>query len=163
MGFASTRNGASPRERAASDRTRILLKVNNAIVSHLDLAQVLNAVSACVRREAKVLCRLERAVPLPSKMLTLFEPEFTAARPSFPSPLKSASAAPAGCPDLVAHSGLEVQRPTCRSLGGKQRCQNCTRFLLLRHGGGLFMLSTCNHSYENGGSRSRTTNTSFGV
>ena len=33
----------------------------------LDLAQVLNAVSACVRREAKVLCRLERAVPLPSK------------------------------------------------------------------------------------------------
>ena len=33
MGFASTRNGASPRERAASDRTRILLKVNNAIVS----------------------------------------------------------------------------------------------------------------------------------
>ena len=86
MGFASTRNGASPRERAASDRTRILLKVNNAIVSHLDLAQVLNAVSACVRREAKVLCRLERAVPLPSKMLTLFEPEFTA-RPSCPSPL----------------------------------------------------------------------------
>ena len=57
----------SPGERAASDRTRILLKVNNAIVSHLDLAQVLNAVSACVRREAKVLCRLERAVPLPSK------------------------------------------------------------------------------------------------
>ena len=52
----------------------------------LDLAQVLNAVSACVRREAKVLCRLERAVPLPSKMLTLFEPEFTA-RPSCPSPL----------------------------------------------------------------------------
>ena len=34
---------------------------------------------------------------------------------------------------------------------------------LSRHGGDLVMLSICSTSHENGGSRSRTTNTSFGV
>jgi formate hydrogenlyase transcriptional activator len=36
-----------------SDRTRVLLEINNAVVSHLDLAQVLRAVSTCLRREIK--------------------------------------------------------------------------------------------------------------
>src|SRR5438094_6452056 len=45
----------------------------------------------------------------------------------------------------------------------KAHCQNCTRFLLSRYGGDLLMHSICCHSYENGGSRSRTTNTSFSV
>ncbi len=39
--------------RLPSDRARVLLEINNAIVSHLDLAQVLNAISDCVRREVK--------------------------------------------------------------------------------------------------------------
>jgi formate hydrogenlyase transcriptional activator len=37
--------------RAITDRARILLKINNAIVSQLDLAEVLKAISACLRRE----------------------------------------------------------------------------------------------------------------
>ena len=37
--------------RPLAERARVLLEINNAIVSHLDLAQVLNAVSACLRRE----------------------------------------------------------------------------------------------------------------
>jgi len=37
--------------RPLAERTRVLLEINNAIVSHLDLAQVLNAVSACLHRE----------------------------------------------------------------------------------------------------------------
>ncbi|MBS1852242.1 MAG: sigma 54-interacting transcriptional regulator [Acidobacteria bacterium] len=34
-----------------ADRARVLLEINNAVVSHLDLAEVLNAISACLRRE----------------------------------------------------------------------------------------------------------------
>lgn len=39
--------------RLPSDRARVLLEINNAIVSHLDLAEVLKAVSSCLRREIK--------------------------------------------------------------------------------------------------------------
>ena len=39
--------------RTPSDRAHVLLEINNAIVSHLDLAQVLNAISDCLRREIK--------------------------------------------------------------------------------------------------------------
>ena len=39
--------------RALADRARVLLEINNAVVSHLDLVQVLNAVSACLRSEIK--------------------------------------------------------------------------------------------------------------
>ena len=39
--------------RPSSDRARVLLEINNAIVSHLDLEQVLRAVSDCLRREIK--------------------------------------------------------------------------------------------------------------
>jgi formate hydrogenlyase transcriptional activator len=41
------------RARLPSDRARVLLEINNAIVSHLDLAQVLNAISDCLRREVQ--------------------------------------------------------------------------------------------------------------
>ena len=36
-----------------SERARVLLEINNAIVSHLDLKQVLKSVSDCLRREIK--------------------------------------------------------------------------------------------------------------
>jgi len=39
--------------RPSADRARVLLEINNAIVSHLDLVQVLRAVSDCLRREIK--------------------------------------------------------------------------------------------------------------
>src|SRR6478672_11549476 len=39
--------------RPLSDRAHVLLEINNAIVSHLDLAQVLQAISDCLRREFK--------------------------------------------------------------------------------------------------------------
>ncbi len=39
--------------RAPEERARVLLEINNAVVAHLDLAQVLSAVSACLRREIK--------------------------------------------------------------------------------------------------------------
>ena len=48
---ADARGGSFTGERAPSDRARVLLEINNAVVSHLDLAQVLKAVSACLRRE----------------------------------------------------------------------------------------------------------------
>jgi formate hydrogenlyase transcriptional activator len=51
-GSAGTGENSQARgQRATSDRARVLLEINNAIVSHLDLAQVLNAISACLRRE----------------------------------------------------------------------------------------------------------------
>src|SRR5215470_8789673 len=43
-------NAFSPHE---IERARILLEINNSIVSHLDLAQVLKGVSDCLRREIK--------------------------------------------------------------------------------------------------------------
>jgi formate hydrogenlyase transcriptional activator len=43
--------GADPHP--VSDRTRVLLEINNAIVSHLDLKRVLKSVSDCLRREIK--------------------------------------------------------------------------------------------------------------
>jgi formate hydrogenlyase transcriptional activator len=39
--------------RVPADRARVLLEINNAVVSHLDLAEVLKSVSACLRREIK--------------------------------------------------------------------------------------------------------------
>ena len=51
VNFENTRLSAG--ERAVSDRARVLLEINNAIVTQLDLAQVLNAISACLRREIK--------------------------------------------------------------------------------------------------------------
>ena len=39
--------------RLPADRARVLLEINNAVVAHLDLAQVLKTVSACLRREIK--------------------------------------------------------------------------------------------------------------
>lgn len=52
-GSATAEDGRQRVERAPADRARVLLEINNAIVSHLDLAQVLRAVSACLRREIK--------------------------------------------------------------------------------------------------------------
>jgi formate hydrogenlyase transcriptional activator len=40
-------------DRITADRARVLLEINNAIVSHLDLVKVLQAVSACLRREIR--------------------------------------------------------------------------------------------------------------
>jgi len=45
--------GRAPASRPPSDRARVLLEINNAIVSHLDLAELLKAVSACLRREIR--------------------------------------------------------------------------------------------------------------
>ena len=36
---------------SSSDRAQLLLEINNAIVSHLDLAQLMKAISGCLRRE----------------------------------------------------------------------------------------------------------------
>jgi formate hydrogenlyase transcriptional activator len=47
------------------DRLRLLLEVNNAVVSHLDLDQVFTAVSACLRR----------VIPHDGSSLLLYEPE----------------------------------------------------------------------------------------
>ena len=49
----SDSHAGQPSVRPPSDRAHVLLEINNAIVSHLDLAQVLNAVSDCLRREIK--------------------------------------------------------------------------------------------------------------
>ncbi len=46
-------HASQPSVRPPSDRAHVLLEINNAIVSHLDLAQVLNAISDCLRREIK--------------------------------------------------------------------------------------------------------------
>jgi formate hydrogenlyase transcriptional activator len=50
---ASSVVGQSLPLRLPADRARVLLEINNAVVSHLDLAQVLKSVSACLRREIK--------------------------------------------------------------------------------------------------------------
>src|SRR5581483_7412395 len=52
-GSAAATNGALNSSRTSPDRARVLLEINNAVVSHLDLAQVLRAVSECLRREIK--------------------------------------------------------------------------------------------------------------
>jgi len=52
-GSAATEDSRSLPERAASDRARILLEITNAVVSNLDLAQVLKSVSVCLKREIK--------------------------------------------------------------------------------------------------------------
>src|SRR5215468_9452985 len=44
-------SGQATGVRKPADRARVLLEINNAIVSHLDLAQVLRAISHCLRRE----------------------------------------------------------------------------------------------------------------
>jgi formate hydrogenlyase transcriptional activator len=45
--------GQSSRIRLPAERARVLLEINNAIVSHLDLTQVLQSISDCLRREIK--------------------------------------------------------------------------------------------------------------
>jgi formate hydrogenlyase transcriptional activator len=45
--------GRSAEHRPPTERARLLLEINNQIVSHLDLAQVLKGVSDCLRREIK--------------------------------------------------------------------------------------------------------------
>jgi len=50
---ASSVVGQSLPPRVPGDRARVLLEINNAVVTHLDLAQVLKSVSACLRREIK--------------------------------------------------------------------------------------------------------------
>lgn len=45
--------GHSVPHRLPADRARVLLEINNAVVSHLNLAEVLRSVSACLRREIK--------------------------------------------------------------------------------------------------------------
>jgi formate hydrogenlyase transcriptional activator len=52
-GSAATEDGRLSGERAPTDRARILLEINNAVVSHLNLAQVLKSVSTCLKREIK--------------------------------------------------------------------------------------------------------------
>lgn len=52
-GSAATDAGRLSDGRTPSDRARILLEINNAIVSHLDLVQVLKAASTCLKREIK--------------------------------------------------------------------------------------------------------------
>ena len=51
--LAGTNDERASGERAAADRARVLLEINNAIVSHLDLVEVLKAISNCLRREIK--------------------------------------------------------------------------------------------------------------
>ena len=46
---SAVQSSAHPR----ADRSRVLLEINNSIVSHLDLGQVLKSVSECLRREIK--------------------------------------------------------------------------------------------------------------
>ncbi len=48
----------APGVRLPAERARVLLEINNAVVSHLDLARVLQAVSNCLRREinSKLSC-----------------------------------------------------------------------------------------------------------
>lgn len=50
---ASSVVGESLPLRLPADRARVLLEINNAVVAHLDLAQVLRSVSTCLRREIK--------------------------------------------------------------------------------------------------------------
>ena len=50
---AATGHETATVERTTDDRARVLLEINNAIVSQLDLVKVLRAISACLRREIK--------------------------------------------------------------------------------------------------------------
>ena len=52
-GSGAADTGRFTPSRAPSDRARVLLEINNAVVSHLDLAKVLLSVSDCLRREIK--------------------------------------------------------------------------------------------------------------
>ena len=49
MSFASA-GGSVSRSNRIEERTRVLLEINNAIASHLELAPLLKAVSECLRR-----------------------------------------------------------------------------------------------------------------
>jgi len=53
MDHSTSVGGQSSSVRLPSERARVLLEINNAIVSHLDLTQVLQSISACLRREIK--------------------------------------------------------------------------------------------------------------
>jgi len=53
MKHSAETDAGQPSVRAPADRSRVLLEINNAIVSHLDLVQTLKAISACLRREMR--------------------------------------------------------------------------------------------------------------
>ena len=66
MDHSASGDGGRSGSRLSADRARVLLAINNAVVSHLDLADVLKAVSTCLRHEvnhdfaALALYNLER-------------------------------------------------------------------------------------------------------
>jgi formate hydrogenlyase transcriptional activator len=53
MGHTTDPGGHAFGARLPTERARVLLEINNAIVSHLDLAQVLRAISDCLSREVR--------------------------------------------------------------------------------------------------------------
>lgn len=53
MNSAANRADTGSGAHSTLDRARVLLEINNAIVSHLDLVHVLKSVSACLKREIK--------------------------------------------------------------------------------------------------------------
>ena len=53
MNGGASRTDMSMGSHSMSDRARVLLEINNAIVSHLDLKSVLKSVSDCLQREIK--------------------------------------------------------------------------------------------------------------
>src|SRR5215813_6890654 len=53
MKHSAETDAGQPSVRAPADRSRVLLEINNAIVSHLDLVQTLKAISDCLRREMR--------------------------------------------------------------------------------------------------------------
>jgi formate hydrogenlyase transcriptional activator len=62
---ATTRVQASSGERLTTDRAQLLLEINNAIVTNLDLDHVLKAISTCLRR----------AIPHDFAGLAIYDPE----------------------------------------------------------------------------------------
>lgn len=63
-------HAGQPSVRLPADRAHVLLEVNNAIVSHLDLPHLLRAISACLRR----------LIPHDFAGLALYDPEWNQLR-----------------------------------------------------------------------------------
>jgi len=53
MDHSTNVGGPSSGIRIPAERARVLLEINDAIVSRLDLTQVLQSISDCLRREIK--------------------------------------------------------------------------------------------------------------
>jgi len=60
-------------ERTITERSRLLLEINNAIVSHLELAPLLKSISQCLRRE----------LPHDFAGLAIYDPEIRQVVPPF--------------------------------------------------------------------------------